>query len=110
MLNGEQKKLENNSFNNNRHNRTGAAVLKNGTLLLITVDGRSSQANGMSLEEFRCIGRWLGAVDMVNLDGGGSTTMFIDTTGIINYPSDNKTFDHKGERKIANAVIVRFNR
>lgn len=107
-LNGKDEALENTKFNINRHPRTGIATLSDGTLIMITVDGRLAQANGMSLPEFNKIGKWLGAVDMVNLDGGGSTTMFIDTSGAINYPCDNGKFDHSGERKVANAVIVRF--
>lgn len=108
MIDGKEEQLEQNSFNNNRHNRTGVAILKDGTLLLITVDGRSKEANGMSLKEFTSIGKWLGAVDMVNLDGGGSTSMFVVNRGVVNYPSDNRKFDHAGERKVANAVIIRF--
>ena len=110
MIDGQEVQLEKTPFNTNRHNRTGIAVTKNGTLMLITVDGRTKEANGMSLKEFASIGRWLGAYDMVNLDGGGSTSMFIVNRGIVNYPSDNHLFDHSGERSVANAVIIRFNK
>jgi exopolysaccharide biosynthesis protein len=110
MIDGKEVQLEQTPFNNNRHNRTGVAVTKNGTLLLITVDGRTKEANGMSLKEFASIGRWLGAYDMVNLDGGGSTSMFIVNRGVVNYPSDNLIFDHAGERSVANAVIIRFSK
>lgn len=108
IYNGENMPLEKISFNTNRHNRTGVAVLKDGTLLLIVADGRSNQARGLTMEEFRKIGNWLGAVDMVNMDGGGSSSMFVINRGIVNHPSDNKTFDHNGERPVANAIVISF--
>ncbi|MFN7139367.1 MAG: phosphodiester glycosidase family protein, partial [Limisphaerales bacterium] len=45
----------------------------------------------------------------INLDGGGSTTMWLRGKGIINHPSDNKKFDHEGARAIRTAVIVTLN-
>ena len=38
----------------------------------------------------------------INLDGGGSTTMWIKEKGVVNYPSD--IF---GERKVANAFLIK---
>jgi exopolysaccharide biosynthesis protein len=43
-------------------------------------------------------------IEAINLDGGGSTTMWLQDKGIVNYPSD-KT----GERKVANAFIIKRN-
>jgi exopolysaccharide biosynthesis protein len=46
----------------------------------------------------------------MNLDGGGSTTMYIkkqSDNGVVNYPSDNKQFDHYGERKVANIIYIK---
>jgi exopolysaccharide biosynthesis protein len=45
----------------------------------------------------------------MNLDGGGSATMWIKgkpDKGVVSHPSDNKLFDHKGERAVANAIVV----
>ena len=44
--------------------------------------------------------RSLGAVDAVNLDGGGSTTMAVGDE-LVNRPSDDA-----GERPVADAVVV----
>ena len=34
--------------------------------------------------------------------------MYVVNRGVVNYPSDNKTFDHNGERPVANAIIISF--
>jgi exopolysaccharide biosynthesis protein len=43
----------------------------------------------------------------MNFDGGGSSTLWTKEYGVINHPYDNKVFDHKGERKVPNAIIVK---
>ena len=48
--------------------------------------------------------------DAVNLDGGGSTTMWISGkpfNGVVNMPCDNKIFDHEGERAVSDILIIR---
>ena len=42
----------------------------------------------------------LGATDAMNLDGGGSTTMFVGGK-VVNHPSDKE-----GERKVSDAILV----
>jgi len=107
---GVDEKLEQSSFYITRHPRTAIAIKENGTIMLFTVDGRAKESQGMTLEELLKTLRWLGAKDIINLDGGGSTTMYIEgfsDNGIVNNPSDNKMFDNKGERKVANIIMVR---
>ena len=41
-----------------------------------------------------------------NLDGGGSSTLWIKESGVLNHPSDNGKFDNKGERRVANSIII----
>ena len=49
----------------------------------------------------------LGADSALNLDGGGSTAMWIHNgIGVVNYPSDNLEFDHNGERPVSNALLI----
>lgn len=109
MLNKQQIPLERNPFNDNRHPRSAVAVKKNNRLILITVDGRNAKAQGMTLPELAYFLKVFGVDHALNLDGGGSTTLFVageGTNGIVNYPSDNKLFDHKGERKVANMILI----
>lgn len=109
LLDGEVVPLANNAFNDNRHPRTAIGITSEGKVVLVTVDGRNTHAHGMSLPELTFLLAQLGIHDALNLDGGGSTALFIkgnDEAGIVNYPSDNKEFDHQGERKVANAILV----
>jgi exopolysaccharide biosynthesis protein len=107
---GNRQALDTGEFNHARHPRTAIACLGKKRVLFITVDGRNEQSAGMSLPELASIIKWLKAKDGINMDGGGSTTMWIGTqpeNGVVNYPTDNKKWDHAGERKVANVVIVR---
>lgn len=99
-----------NAFNKTRHPRTAVGITKKNRVLLITIDGRNTNAAGMSLFELTDVLRWLNSRDGINLDGGGSTTLWISGqpgNGIVNYPTDNKKWDHEGERKVANVVLVK---
>jgi hypothetical protein len=86
--------------------RTAAGVAADGGLLLVTVDGRQpGHSAGATLRQTAELLRALGAVDALNLDGGGSTTMVVrgadDVLRVANRPSD-----AAGERPVANALAV----
>ena len=99
--------LDTSEFNHARHPRSAIAVLGKKHVLLITVDGRNENAAGMSLFELTKILQWLHAKDGLNLDGGGSTTLWLRNLGVVNYPTDNKKWDHEGERKVASTVLIK---
>ena len=88
------------SFVETQHPRTAVAKLKDGKFLMITVDGRSEASGGIGLEDLAKLLLEFGATDAMNLDGGGSTTMFLDGK-IVNKPSDKE-----GERKVGDAILV----
>ena len=90
-----------------RHPRSAVGVSKDGAVVWLTADGRTDKAAGLAHEETAAILQALGCVDAVNLDGGGSTTMWVAGRGVVNYPCDNKKYDHAGERAVANAVLLR---
>jgi exopolysaccharide biosynthesis protein len=84
-----------------RHPRTAVGHREDGTMLFVTVDGRQSDRSvGMSLRELSDLFIELGAVSAINLDGGGSTTMFAGD-GIVNRPSD-----PLGERETADGILL----
>ncbi len=97
------------TFVSDRHNRTAVGVKSDGTTVLVTVDGRSKESEGLSLPDFCRLLRYLGCRDALNMDGGGSTTMYVagkPNDGIVNHPSDNRRYDCKGERGVSNCILV----
>jgi hypothetical protein len=85
-----------------RNPRTGIGITADGKILLVTVDGRAPGVSvGMTLIGFADEMKSLGATYAVNLDGGGSTTMWVAGDGVVNRPSDSS-----GERYVTNAVMV----
>jgi hypothetical protein len=92
------------SFVETKHPRTAVAKLKDGKFLLVTVDGRSESSGGISLNDLAAFLLEQGASDALNLDGGGSTTMYVDGK-VVNHPSDKE-----GERKVSDALIVSLRR
>lgn len=92
-----------------RHPRTAAGLTATGHLILVAVDGRTPEAAGMTCEELARLMIDQGCRDAMNLDGGGSTTMWVrgePDGGVCNFPCDDRRFDHAGERPVANAVLI----
>ena len=99
------------SFIETRHPRSAIYTKGDGTVVFITVDGRSAgNADGVSIPELAYLVKILGGYDAINLDGGGSTTLWLKgapNNGVLNYPTDNKLFDHAGERSVSNIFYVK---
>lgn len=90
-----------------RHPRSVIGRDNKGDIYLVVVDGRAKgNAEGMTISELTALCRWIGMSEAVNLDGGGSSTLWSNKQGVINYPSDNKRFDHAGERKVSSCIVV----
>jgi uncharacterized protein YigE (DUF2233 family) len=88
-------------FSDARHPRTAVGVMKDGAVLLLVVDGRQKTlSRGATLAETAALLVKFGAVDGVNLDGGGSTTLALGGS-VVNAPSDNGS-----ERPVAAALLV----
>lgn len=90
------------TFAHTRHPRTLIGTQADGTIWLVTVDGRQPRLSaGMSLFELRALVRRLALRNALNLDGGGSTTMWV-AGKIVNSPSD-----VAGVRKVSDALVVK---
>lgn len=107
MDDGAAVLLKDNSFVTTRHPRTALGIISKHKIILVTVDGRSEESHGMNLHELTDLMISLGCEEAINLDGGGSTTMWLADSGVVNMPSDNKKFDHEGERAVSNIIVVR---
>ncbi|MBO0845198.1 MAG: phosphodiester glycosidase family protein [Nocardioides sp.] len=69
----DPRDLNDYTFSAYRHARTFVGVDGHGRLLLATADGVTGATEGLTLSEEAAVMRSLGAVDAMNLDGGGST-------------------------------------
>ncbi|MFU8803609.1 MAG: phosphodiester glycosidase family protein, partial [Bradymonadaceae bacterium] len=89
------------SFCTTRHPRTAAGFSQDGNkLYLAVVDGRTTSSRGMTCTELGQLMKNLGAHTAINLDGGGSTTMWVQGKGVVNVPSDGS------QRTVANHLAV----
>jgi hypothetical protein len=81
--------------------RTAIGVTADNHVLFVVVDGRRSPAAiGVSYAQVAELMIALGAVNATELDGGGSSTMWGRTTGVLNQPSDGQ------ERSVAMALCL----
>ncbi len=105
VLNGEHQAASD-GMSHYRHPRTVIGKKSDGTIVMVTVDGRQTATGmyGMTYDELSAMMMYYGVEEAYNLDGGGSTTMIIrnDQGGfdVKNSPSDG------GERHDANAIFV----
>lgn len=82
--------------------RTAIGQRSDGSIMLLVIDGRQLFGSvGASLKEVQDLMIEYGAVNVANLDGGKSTTMYYEGE-VINTPSD-----ALGERSIPTAFIVK---
>jgi uncharacterized protein (TIGR03382 family) len=85
-----------------RHPRTALGFnADRTTLYLAVIDGRATNRIGMTCDEMVTLFKGLGAADAVNLDGGGSSAMWLAGTGTVNNPSDGQ------QRVVANHLAIR---
>ncbi len=81
--------------------RTAIGQRKDGTVLMLVIDGRRLDSVGATLKEVQDIMFEYGAFNAANLDGGSSTTMFYGGQ-LINKPST-----PAGERFLPSAFIIK---
>ncbi len=89
----------NSGFIERRHPRTAVGRTAKGELLWLVVDGRQAHSQGASLTELAQLMLRYGAIEAINLDGGGSTTL-VAYNLVLNSPSDGN------ERPVANMLLL----
>ncbi len=82
-----------------RNPRTAIGYTKDNDLILITADGREGSSIGLTLTELANYMKSLGCVNAINLDGGGSTVMYVNGQ-IVNRPVQ------PGGIALSNALVV----
>lgn len=99
---GQLEVLRRPGFAASRHPRTAVGYdASERRLWLVVVDGRQEgYSAGMTLPELTGLFEALGATEALNLDGGGSTALWIDGE-VASRPSDSH-----GERPVGNALLL----
>ena len=69
-----------------RNPRTAIGYTKDNTLIMLTADGREGASIGLTLMELANLMKDLGCVNAMNLDGGGSTVMYVNGQ-VVNKPA-----------------------
>ncbi|MBE6215509.1 MAG: hypothetical protein E7123_04690 [Bacteroidales bacterium] len=64
--------------------RTAVGVTSDGKIVLFVCDGRIAASDGAYMKELGPIMKSIGCVHAMNLDGGGSTGMWVKGSGMIN--------------------------
>ncbi len=83
--------------------RTAVGQRKDGIVLFVVIDGNSYGTYGIDMEDLTDIFIRYGAYNAANLDGGGSSAMYVDGK-IISHPAG---FGYTGERYLINAFILK---
>ncbi len=66
------------------HPRTMLGKCADGTVYMVVAEGRLEGASGFSLPNLLSLAEDLDMTDAINLDGGGSSTLWVNGPGIIN--------------------------
>ncbi len=82
-----------------RNPRTAIGYTKDNDLILLAADGREGSSVGLTLVELANFMKSLGCTNAINLDGGGSTVMYVNGQ-IVNRPNQ------VGGIALSNALVV----
>ncbi len=82
-----------------RNPRTAIGYTKDNDLILVAVDGREGSSIGLTLTELASFMKSLGCTNAINLDGGGSTVMYVNGQ-IVNHPYQ------PGGIALSNALVI----
>ena len=82
-----------------RNPRTAIGYTEDKDLVLVAVDGREGSSVGLTLVELAKFMKSLGCTNAINLDGGGSTVMYVKGQ-IVNHPHQ------PGGIALSNALVI----
>lgn len=96
-------------FLHERHPRTAIGVKSDGHWLFVVVDGRQPHFSvGMTVKELAYFMHELGCSSALNLDGGGSSTLYLDGKVVnVPSPSDEDGKDAVDERPVSDAILIK---
>ncbi|MCQ2789551.1 MAG: phosphodiester glycosidase family protein [bacterium] len=82
-----------------RNPRTAIGYTADNNFIIVTVDGREESSIGLTLTELANFMKSIGCYEAMNLDGGGSTVMYVNGR-VVNQPA------HKGGIALSNALTI----
>lgn len=83
------------------HPRTSLGVSQSGdSIIMMVIDGRSPNSAGVRTSMLADVMRYAGAYEALNIDGGGSSTLYTQALGVRNNCSDGS------ERSVGNAIFA----
>lgn len=82
-----------------RNPRSAIGYTADNNLILVAVDGREGSSIGMTLMELASFMQSIGCTNAMNLDGGGSTVMYVNGQ-VVNKPQ------MKGGIPLSNAIVL----
>ena len=85
--------------------RTAVGIDASGQLMFLTIDGSETPPRGMNITELGLAFAGLGATTALNLDGGGSTTAWMDGE-YVDRPTCQDTPVPECERAVASFVCI----
>ncbi len=98
LYNYKVQNFENTKWNNAKNPRTVICTTKKSNVVkFIVIDGRYPGAEGMTIPELANYLYTVGCKNAINLDGGGSSSLYIKGLGIVN---------NAVKRSISNAIII----
>jgi exopolysaccharide biosynthesis protein len=101
-ITNDQERMFTGKAQNDLHPRTAMGYTANGKLIILVVEGRNAgKAEGASLPELANIFLSLGAVEALNLDGGGSSCMLVQGKETI------KPSDKEGQRAVPAVFMIK---
>lgn len=83
------------------HPRTSLGVSQSGdSIIMMVIDGRTPNSAGVRTSMLADVMRYAGAYEALNVDGGGSSTLYTQALGVRNNCSDGS------ERAVGNAIFA----
>lgn len=79
--------------------RTAIGYTQDGIFIMVAVDGREGASVGLTLKELAWFMKSIGCINAMNLDGGGSTVMYVNGR-VVNMPKV------KGGIALSNALTI----
>jgi len=89
-----------------RHPRAAVGVTRRGEVLAVACDGRADDEAGLRIDELAEAMAALGAVQAMNLDGGGSTSLVCGGR-LRNVPRESHGVALPGGRTVPTALVFR---